>query len=162
MAASIRRRTSSLRCSLAVAVFSLGTGAILASTSATSQLFSADCSSLYRHGRPYDSQIHRGVPALLYDSVVSEAGNVGEWPEDWLRLNAVCPYYTMFPLDFPLGQLRLYPDARRVLDPFCGRGTTLYAARLTGRQAVGIDINPVAVAIARAKTVQASAAAVVR
>ena len=68
----------------------------------------------------------------------------------------------MFPLDFPLGQLRLYPDARRVLDPFCGRGTTLYAARLTGRQAVGIDINPVAVAIARAKTVRASPAAVVR
>jgi hypothetical protein len=30
----------------------------------------------------------------------------------------------MFPLDFPLGQLELYPDARHVLDPFCGRGTT--------------------------------------
>ncbi len=93
---------------------------------------------------------------------MSGAGEGGEWPEDWLRLNAVCPYYTMFPLDFPLGQLKLYPDARRVLDPFCGRGTTLYAARLAGRQAVGIDINPVAVAIARAKTVQASPAAVVR
>lgn len=102
------------------------------------------------------------MPALLYDSVVSRTGKVGEWSEDWLRLNAVCPYYTMFPLDFPLGQLKLYPDARRVLDPFCGRGTTLYAARLAGRQAVGIDINPVAVAIARAKTVQVSPAAVVR
>jgi hypothetical protein len=102
------------------------------------------------------------VPALLYDSVVSGACKVGEWPEDWLRLNAVCPYYTMFPLDFPLGQLKLYPDARRVLDPFCGRGTTLYAARLAGRQAVGIDLNPVAVAIARAKTLQANPAAVVR
>lgn len=97
-----------------------------------------------------------------YDSVVSGTAEVGEWPEDWLRLNAVCPYYTMFPLDFPLGQLKLYPDARRVLDPFCGRGTTLYAARLAGRHAVGIDINPVAVAIARAKTAQASPAAVVR
>jgi SAM-dependent methyltransferase len=93
---------------------------------------------------------------------VSRTGEVGKWSEDWLRLNAVCPYYTMFPLDFPLGQLKLYPDARRVLDPFCGRGTTLYAARLTGRQAVGIDINPVAVAIARAKTVQASPAPVMR
>jgi SAM-dependent methyltransferase len=97
-----------------------------------------------------------------YDAVVSGTTEVGKWPEDWLRLNAVCPYYTMFPLDFPLGQLMLYPDARRVLDPFCGRGTTLYAARLAGRQAFGIDINPVAVAIARAKTAQASPAAVVR
>ena len=99
---------------------------------------------------------------FLYYSIVSRRGEVGEWSEDWLRLNAVCPYYTMFPLDFPLGQLKLYPDARQVLDPFCGRGTTLYAARLTGRQAVGIDINPVAAAIARAKTLQATPAAVVR
>ena len=87
---------------------------------------------------------------------------VGKMPEGWLRLNAVCPYYTMFPLDFPLGQLKLYPGARRILDPFCGRGTTLYAARLTGRQAVGIDVNPVAVAIARAKTAHASSVAVGR
>ena len=68
----------------------------------------------------------------------------------------------MFPLDFPLGQLQLFPGARRVLDPFCGRGTTLFAARLAGRNAVGIDINPVAVAIARAKTVTVSPGAVVR
>jgi SAM-dependent methyltransferase len=68
----------------------------------------------------------------------------------------------MFPLDFPLGQLQLYPHARRVLDPFCGRGTTLYAARLGGRPAVGIDINPVAVAIARAKMVKVGPGAVVQ
>ena len=53
---------------------------------------------------------------------MSEAGEGAEWPEDWLRLNAVCPYYTMFPLDFPLGQLKLYPEARRVLDPFVDAG----------------------------------------
>jgi SAM-dependent methyltransferase len=93
---------------------------------------------------------------------VSGTVSFGIWPEDWLRLNAVCPYYTMFPLDFPLGQLRLYPDARRVLDPFCGRGTTLFAARLAGRHAVGVDINPVAVAIARAKTVKVTSGAVTR
>ncbi|HEU5129584.1 MAG TPA: hypothetical protein VFU12_16500 [Glycomyces sp.] len=76
------------------------------------------------------------------------------WPEPLRRLNAICPYYTMFPLDFPLGQLAECPEARRLLDPFCGRGTTLYAARLAGLPAVGIDINPVAVAIAEAKLVQ--------
>lgn len=98
----------------------------------------------------------------MYDSVVSGTPDVGAWPTEWLRLNAVCPYYTMFPLDFPLGQLQLYPDARRVLDPFCGRGTTLFAARLAGRKGVGIDANPVAVAIARAKTVKVSPGAVVQ
>jgi hypothetical protein len=67
------------------------------------------------------------------------------------RLNTICPYFTMFPLDFPLG---LLSDARRgqwVLDPFCGRGTTMFAARRLGLGSVGIDANPVAVAIARAK-----------
>lgn len=68
----------------------------------------------------------------------------------------------MFPLDFPLQQLDETPGATRVLDPFCGRGTTLYAARLAGLPSVGIDINPVAAAIAKAKLVQATPTAVVR
>ena len=82
--------------------------------------------------------------------------------EDTLRLNAICPYYTMFPLDFPMRQLAEFPKATRVLDPFCGRGTTLYAARLAGLPSTGIDINPVAAAIAQAKLVQVTPAAVVR
>jgi SAM-dependent methyltransferase len=93
---------------------------------------------------------------------VPGTSEAGAWPEEWLRLNAICPYYTMFPLDFPLSQMKLYPDARRVLDPFCGRGTTLYAARLTGRESVGVDINPVAVAIAEAKVVRVTPDSVVR
>src|ERR1700676_3072034 len=67
-------------------------------------------------------------------------------------LNAVCPYYTMFPLEYPLGILKKRGNAvHRVLDPFCGRGTTLYAARARHVAASGIDVSPVAVAIARAK-----------
>jgi hypothetical protein len=38
-----------------------------------------------------------------------------------------------------------------VMDPFCGRGTTLFAARSIGLAARGIDSSPVAVAVARAK-----------
>jgi SAM-dependent methyltransferase len=40
----------------------------------------------------------------------------------------------------------------RVLDPFCGAGTTLIEARRLGHAAIGVDLNPQAVAIARAKT----------
>jgi DNA modification methylase len=39
-----------------------------------------------------------------------------------------------------------------VLDPFCGSGTTLVEARMANLNAWGIDINPLASLIARAKT----------
>lgn len=67
-------------------------------------------------------------------------------------LNAICPYFTMFPLEYPLGVLKQYRKAIPVvMDPFCGRGTTLFAARKLGLAARGIDSSPIAVAIARAK-----------
>jgi len=71
-----------------------------------------------------------------------------------LHLNGICPYFTMFPLDFPYGILSGHARAgQAVLDPFCGRGTTNFAARLLGLYSVGIDASPVAVAIAQAKLV---------
>lgn len=67
-------------------------------------------------------------------------------------LNAICPYYTMFPLEYPLRVLKRYQDRNPIiLDPFCGRGTTIYAAREMGFPSWGIDSSPIAVAIARAK-----------
>jgi DNA methylase len=79
-----------------------------------------------------------------------------------LRLNAVCPYYTMFPLDFPAEILSGASAGQWVLDPFCGRGTTLFAARLAGLPAIGIDVNPVAAALAAAKLVTATPTWVIR
>lgn len=72
---------------------------------------------------------------------------------DTHALNALCPYYTMFPIDFPLRHLEGIDKGEWVFDPFCGRGTTAFAARLRGINSVGLDVNPVAVAIARAKLV---------
>jgi SAM-dependent methyltransferase len=46
---------------------------------------------------------------------------------------------------------RFSPPAGRVLDPFCGSGTVLIEARRLGRQAFGIDANPLAVALASFK-----------
>jgi hypothetical protein len=72
-------------------------------------------------------------------------------------LNGICPYFTMFPLDFPLNILKR--RARKndiVLDPFCGRGTTNFAARLVGIRSLGIDSSPVATAITASKLVSAS------
>jgi hypothetical protein len=77
-------------------------------------------------------------------------------------LNAICPYFTMFPLEYPMRVL----DPKRlrtfhsplVCDPYCGRGTSIFAARLRGVRVLGIDIEPVAVAIARAKIAETTLA----
>src|SRR5438128_2390524 len=68
-----------------------------------------------------------------------------------LRLNGLAPYYTMFPLSFPFDALAEAVAGEWVLDPFCGRGTTILAARLRGLPSIGVDSNPVAGAIAAAK-----------
>ncbi len=72
------------------------------------------------------------------------------------RLNGICPYFTMFPLDFPFNILSISNQRDVVLDPFCGRGTTLFAARLKGLVSYGIDSNPLAVAISQSKIVNVS------
>ncbi len=78
------------------------------------------------------------------------------------RLNGICPYFTMFPLEFPYSVLsgRARPGDW-VLDPFCGRGTTLFAARLLGLPALGVDSSPVAAAASEAKLVNVSPDSVV-
>lgn len=69
-------------------------------------------------------------------------------------LNGICPYFTMFPLEFPLNILqRRSQRGDVVLDPFCGRGTTNFAARLVGLQSLGVDSSPVATAITASKLV---------
>jgi hypothetical protein len=61
---------------------------------------------------------------------------------------------------------RLHPATARVLvelvaagagdgpivDPFCGSGTSLVEARAAGLRAIGVDLNPLAALVARAKT----------
>jgi len=61
-----------------------------------------------------------------------------------------------YPTQKPLALLELLikaccPPGGLVLDPCCGSGTTLVAALNTGRRAIGCDVNPQAVGIARGR-----------
>ena len=68
----------------------------------------------------------------------------------WARLG---PYYAMFPVEFARETIEaLSRPGDTVLDPFCGRGTAPYVAMISGRGAVGCDINPVAWLYAAVKT----------
>jgi DNA modification methylase len=71
----------------------------------------------------------------------------------WTSRDAVLKQFTkakqrterLHPTQKPLAVIQwclsLFPDATTIIDPFMGSGTTLVAAKVLGRQAVGIEIN---------------------
>lgn len=71
-------------------------------------------------------------------------------------VNNMATERTGYPTQKPLALLELLveacsPPGGIVLDPFCGSGTTVVAARSRGRRAIGIDVSEAAVAIARSR-----------
>jgi SAM-dependent methyltransferase len=67
-------------------------------------------------------------------------------------LHSMSSYLGGFPPRVPRRLVERWVERRAtVLDPFCGSGTTLLEAKLLGRRSIGIDLNPLAVALARAK-----------
>ena len=67
--------------------------------------------------------------------------------------HAVHPYPAKFIPQIPNALIQeLSAVGETVLDPFCGSGTTLVEALRLGRNAVGVDANPLACLISRAKT----------
>ena len=69
----------------------------------------------------------------------------------------------MFPIDFPNKVLDEYSieKIRVVSDPFCGRGTTNFAARLRGLNTIGVDTNPVATAITSSKLINIDSSSII-
>lgn len=68
------------------------------------------------------------------------------------RFHSICPYFAMFPEAFVRRNLLAWSERDDiVLDPFCGRGTTIFESLLNGRRAIGCDTNPVAFCLSRAK-----------
>lgn len=68
------------------------------------------------------------------------------------RFHSLCPYFAMFPESFVQKHLAWAADSDElVLDPFSGRGTTVFESLLAGHDAIGGDTNPVAVCVSRAK-----------
>lgn len=88
-----------------------------------------------------------------------------EWHEDWRRWVTPTPlkkepvhrwYY--FPHSFTNDLVEALIDdwaldgSDRILDPFCGAGTTLVAAKKRGISATGFDLSPLAVLASQVKT----------
>lgn len=110
--------------------------------------------------RAADSAVQNSLP-LFRDSVF----NFDEVPisPEWAFARAkrsdttyITHGYHRYPAKFiPQLARRLIEDYSSpddlVLDPFCGCGTTLVESRVYDRQSFGVDINPVAIQISKAK-----------
>lgn len=69
-------------------------------------------------------------------------------------LHAMCSYLGSFPAGLARTFIELLSEPGNiVLDPFCGRGTTLLETRLARRIPLASDLNPVALALTSAKNV---------
>lgn len=78
----------------------------------------------------------------------------------WARFG---PYYAMFPMPWAMGVVsRHSKEGDVVLDPFAGRGSSVYAAAAQNRVGVGIEINEVGWLFGRVKIGPASEARVLR
>lgn len=73
---------------------------------------------------------------------IEEVVNGFKTPEArWARLG---PYYAMFPVDFAFEVVKKYSkEGDFIIDPFAGRGSSIYAGGILGRPSLGIEINPV-------------------
>lgn len=90
----------------------------------------------------------KGFYFLRYHPNGSKPSDVWDiMPEDTQRRR---PHFAPYPVDLcRIPILATCPENGIVLDPFCGTGTTLLAARNMGRRSVGIDISQEYIEIAR-------------
>lgn len=67
-------------------------------------------------------------------------------------LHYVVPYQACFAPQIPTFFIKHFSKSGDVvLDPFAGRGTTVFEANQLGRTGIGIDVSPLALAIAKSK-----------
>lgn len=90
--------------------------------------------------------MNRSTVRLRRRADYTHAFNAGAGRHGWLRLT---PAYSRQIVEEILAQ---YAGRRRVLDPFCGTGTTALVASSLGHGAVTSDINPFLLWLTRAKT----------
>ena len=90
----------------------------------------------------------------IYDELHTRLyGKVTRERSDFYLTHDFHPYYAAFPPKIPREIIDIFSHEHDVvLDNFCGGGTALVEALLLRRNAIGVDISPLACLIARVKT----------
>ncbi len=96
------------------------------------------------------TEAHRNTVLPLFD--------LDSYKDKTYLTHNIHPYPAKFVPQIPRALIENFcPAGGVVLDPFCGSGTALLEAGLLGRQAIGADLNPLAVLISRAKAAKLTA-----
>lgn len=94
-------------------------------------------------------QINRQVspsPINGYASLVNYSPTAGQPIHRWFR------YREGYSIELVKELIKGLPKGSIILDPFCGAGTSLLAAREVGLPSIGIDVNPISTLVSKVKT----------
>jgi DNA modification methylase len=92
------------------------------------------------------SSAHPPAPINGFSSLVNFAPTADRPIHRWFW------YREGFSVELVQEFIQELPRGSIVLDPFCGAGTTLLAARELGYHSIGLDVNPISVLVSRVKT----------
>ncbi len=87
--------------------------------------------------------------------MIEEKVHVTPWADksDADPLHSLCSYLGAFPPSLASYFIKYFTDENDlVFDPFSGRGTTILESRLLNRNSFGSDLNPIALALSKAKS----------
>lgn len=86
---------------------------------------------------------------MSQDTYAAQLNGYDTAEKRWARFG---PYFAIFPVKFAYAVVDAYSlPGEAVLDPFAGRGSSIFAAGALGRRGLGIEINPVGALYAQAK-----------
>lgn len=87
--------------------------------------------------------------------MIMENKKITPWTDksDSDPLHSLCSYLGAFPPSLAKYFIKYFTDEDDlVFDPFSGRGTTILESRILNRRSIGSDLNPIALALSRAKS----------
>lgn len=87
--------------------------------------------------------------------MIEEKVHITPWADksDSDPLHSLCSYLGAFPPSLASYFIKFFTDENDlVFDPFSGRGTTILESRILNRNSFGSDLNPIALALSKAKS----------
>jgi site-specific DNA-methyltransferase (adenine-specific) len=87
--------------------------------------------------------------------MIAEKNYITPWADksDSDSFHSLCSYLGAFPPSLANYFIKYFTNEKDlVFDPFSGRGTTILESRILNRKSVGSDLNPIALALSKAKS----------